>query len=106
MGGRLEGKVALVTGGASGIGRACAVRFASEGAAVVVADLDERGGAETVEVVETAEGRARFVRMDVTSEADCEALADAAVSAFGRLDVVVAAAGIDQGRTDGQPAPR
>jgi NAD(P)-dependent dehydrogenase (short-subunit alcohol dehydrogenase family) len=94
MAGRLEGKVAVITGGASGIGRSCAERFAREGANVVVADLDEARGAETVAMVKGLGQEATFVRTDTSKEADCEALADAAVTKFGQIDVLVAAAGI------------
>ncbi len=82
----LEGKVALVTGGASGIGRATAVAFAAEGAAVAVADLDEDGGRETVEAVAGSGGDGRFFRADLTRASDAEALVAAVVSAYGRLD--------------------
>ncbi len=90
----LEGKVALVTGAASGIGRAIALAYAREGAAVVVSDLNEKGGQETVRLVEAAKGRAVFHRADVASPAECDALAAEAVRAFGRLDVACNNAGI------------
>jgi NAD(P)-dependent dehydrogenase (short-subunit alcohol dehydrogenase family) len=90
----LDGKVAVVTGGASGIGRACAIRFAEEGADVVVADLDESRGAETVAAVSRLGRRSVFQRTDTSQEADCEALADRAVAEFGRIDALLAAAGI------------
>ncbi|MCH7578459.1 MAG: SDR family NAD(P)-dependent oxidoreductase, partial [Chloroflexi bacterium] len=70
----IEGKVALVTGSGSGIGRATALRLAREGAAVVVADIDEEGGRETVRQIEAAGGRAAFIRADVASEADVRAM--------------------------------
>lgn len=92
--GRLEGKVAVITGGASGIGRSCAERFAQEGADIVVADLDEARAQETVAAVEAASRKVSFVRTDTSSERDCEALAQAAAEAMGRIDVLVAAAGI------------
>jgi NAD(P)-dependent dehydrogenase (short-subunit alcohol dehydrogenase family) len=92
--GRLDGKVAVVTGGASGIGRACAMRFAEEGADIVVADLDESRGAETVAAVKALGRRAAFHRTDTSREADCEALADRAVGEMGKIDALVAAAGI------------
>lgn len=95
--GLLEGKVALITGGASGIGAATAVRFAREGADVVIADLQD--GAETVSKVE-AEGRqAIYVRTDVTSPDDTEALVAAGVAAFGRTDIGVASAGVTTSRS-------
>lgn len=92
---QLEGRVAVITGGASGIGRACARRFAQEGADVVVADVDSKRGAEVVhEVKSSTNQRALFVPVDVTSEDDIEKLADAAMSEFGRIDCAVAAAGV------------
>jgi NAD(P)-dependent dehydrogenase (short-subunit alcohol dehydrogenase family) len=94
MAGRLDGKVAMLTGGASGIGRSCALRFASEGASVVIGDLDETRGAETVAEIIAAGGQAAFRRTDTSVEADCEELAEECVRRFGRLDVLVAAAGI------------
>jgi NAD(P)-dependent dehydrogenase (short-subunit alcohol dehydrogenase family) len=92
--GRLEGKVAVVTGGGNGIGRACCERFAEEGADVVVADLLEGPGAGTVAAVEGHGRKAVFVRADATSAADNEAVMQAAVDTFGALDIVVTAAGI------------
>ncbi len=94
MAGRLQDRVAIVTGGASGIGRATAVRFAEEGADIVVADLDPGRGAETVASVQALGRRAVFVRTDTSSEADTEALANRTVEEFGRIDALVAAAGI------------
>jgi len=94
MAGRLEGKVAVVTGGASGIGRACAVRFAEEGARIVIGDLDEKRGSETVTELKASGVDAAFLRTDTSVEADCDALADEAVRKFGKLDVLLAAAGI------------
>ncbi|KID27943.1 dehydrogenase of unknown specificity, short-chain alcohol dehydrogenase like [Prauserella sp. Am3] len=90
--GRLAGKVAVITGGASGIGQATAVRFAEEGADIVVGDLAPAD--DTVERVEEAGSKAVFVRTDTTREAECDALVDAAVAQFGKVDVGVAAAGI------------
>lgn len=90
--GRLAGKVAVVTGGASGIGRATAVRFAEEGADVVVGDLASAD--DTVALVESRGRKALAVRTDTTAEADCDALVDTAVTTFGRVDIGVAAAGI------------
>jgi len=86
---RLKNKTALVTGAGSGIGRAIAELFAREGAAVVVADIDEAGGRATVELVAKAGGRAEFARCDVSKEAECIAAVAAAVAKFGGLNVVV-----------------
>jgi NAD(P)-dependent dehydrogenase (short-subunit alcohol dehydrogenase family) len=90
--GMLDGRIAVITGAASGIGQATALRFAEEGADVVVGDLAD--GAETVALVEKLDRRAIHVRTDTTSEADCDALVAAAVEAFGKVDVGVAAAGV------------
>jgi NAD(P)-dependent dehydrogenase (short-subunit alcohol dehydrogenase family) len=91
----LTGKVALVTGGASGIGRAVALAYGREGAAVIVSDVDEAGGVETVARVEGAgSGRAAFFRADVARPAECEALVAEALRVYGRLDVACNNAGI------------
>jgi NAD(P)-dependent dehydrogenase (short-subunit alcohol dehydrogenase family) len=92
--GRLDGKVAVVTGGANGIGRACCERFAEEGADLVVADLLEDPAVETIAAVERHGRKAVFVRADATSRADNVAAMDAAVDTFGSLDVLVTAAGV------------
>jgi len=93
--GRFAGKVAVVAGGASGMGRESSIRLAREGAAVVVAGLaDDPRGPETVEMIEGAGGRAIYCGTDVSREASCEAMAQAAVDEFGRLDLCIAAAGI------------
>ncbi len=76
------------------MGRATSLLFASEGAKIVVADLDETRGEETRGLVEAAGGEAVFQRTDTSNEADTDALADAAIDAFGRIDALVAAAGI------------
>ncbi len=90
----MQGKVALVTGGGSGIGRSCVEAFARNGAAVIVSDVDEGGGAESVRLVESAGGRATFVRADVSQPADCEAMIGKAIEHFGRLDYACNNAGI------------
>lgn len=95
--GRLSGRVAVVTGGGNGIGRATCVRFAEEGADVVVADVQEGPGAETVADIEAAGGRGVFVRLDASSRPDNDAMAQLAVDHFGRLDILVTAAGISNG---------
>jgi NAD(P)-dependent dehydrogenase (short-subunit alcohol dehydrogenase family) len=86
----LTGKVALVTGAGSGIGRAIAQRFAAAGARVIVADLDEVGGNETVALITTAGGRAEFIELDVADETASAGLAEK----FGPLDILVNNAGI------------
>lgn len=91
---RLAGKVAVITGAGSGIGRATATLFAREGARVVVADMSEGGGRETVALIQAAGGEALFVKVDVTRAADVEAMVAAAVEQFGRLDILYNNAGI------------
>jgi NAD(P)-dependent dehydrogenase (short-subunit alcohol dehydrogenase family) len=86
--GQLTGKVALITGAASGQGRAAAQLFAAHGAAVVVVDVDDNGSDETVEHAEQAGGRALAVHADVSQRSDCDAMVTAAVEAYGRLDVL------------------
>lgn len=90
--GRLAGQVALITGGASGIGQACAVLFAKEGADIVVADLADTS--TTVRLVEEQGRKAVAAKVDTTSPEDCKAMVDLAVETFGHLDVVVASAGV------------
>ena len=90
---RFRGKVALVTGGASGFGEAIAQRFALEGASVVVADVDEGRGKSVAASIEAAEGRALFVRADVSRSQDVRSMVAATREAFGGLDVLVNNAG-------------
>ena len=90
----LKDKVALITGGSSGIGRAVALAWAREGAKVVVSDVDRGGGGETVEQVRAAGGEAIFIAADVGKPEDCEALVRGAVEKFGRLDIACNNAGI------------
>ncbi len=90
----LKDKVALITGGSSGIGRAVALAWAREGAKVVVSDVDRSGGGETVEQVRAAGGEAIFIAADVGKPEDCEALVRGAVEKFGRLDIACNNAGI------------
>lgn len=84
--GSLEGKVAVVTGAAMGIGRASARAFARQGASVVVADIDDRGGEETVALIVSDGGRASFVHTDVSLKEDVGAMARHAVDTYGGLD--------------------
>lgn len=90
----LKDKVALVTGGASGIGRAVALAWGREGARVVVSDVDRDGGEETAEAVRAAGSEALFAAADVGKPEDCEALVQRAVQKFGRLDIACNNAGI------------
>src|SRR5215468_9980732 len=91
---RLAGKVALITGGASGMGRSEAMIFAQEGAKVVVGDVLEAEGRDVVDTIAKAGGQERFARVDVTSESEWQAAVQAAVTAFGKLDILVNNAGI------------
>src|SRR6059058_6060472 len=95
------GKVAFVTGAASGIGRAAALAFAHEGASVVAADVSEQGNQETARLIEEQGGRAVAIRCDVTRAADVNAALDKTVEAFGRLDFAFNNAGIEPR----EPAP-
>lgn len=90
----LDDKVALITGAGNGIGRATAVRFAKEGAKVVLADLDESGLADTRQQVEDAGGEATVVVGSVTDRNDVQGMVDAAVSAYGGLHILINNAGI------------
>ena len=94
MAGLIAGKVALVTGASSGIGRATALAFAREGAKVVVADVTVEGGEETVAQVKKAGGEAIFVKTDVSKAVEVEALVAKAVATYGRLDCAHNNAGI------------
>jgi len=95
-----NGKVALITGGGSGIGRATALALAAEGASIAVADVNEDGGRETVRLVEDKGGRAAFVPVDVTKRDDLERMVSFAEETFGGLDIFHNNAGI------GTPQPR
>jgi NAD(P)-dependent dehydrogenase (short-subunit alcohol dehydrogenase family) len=90
----LKGKIAIITGGASGIGRATALLFAQEGAAVVIADIDEASGKSVAREIESSGGQALFVACDVTRAEDCRRAVDAAVTAFGGVDILFNNAGI------------
>jgi len=92
--GKLEGKAAIVTGGGSGFGEATAALWAREGARVLVADIEEAGAQRVAEAIRRAGGRAEAVRVDVSRAEEAEAMVQAAVKAFGRLDVLFNNAGI------------
>jgi len=97
MAGRVKGKVALITGGASGIGRGCAEKLAAEGATIVVTDLQDEKGAETVAIIEKAGGKAWYLHHDVTEEAARESVIAEIRAREGRLDILVNNAGIGIG---------
>ena len=95
MPGRLEGKVALVTGGSSGIGRASARAFARAGAKVIVADVTVEGGQDTVRLIQEAGGEATFMRTDVTQATEVDALIARTLAIYGRIDCAHNNAGIE-----------
>jgi NAD(P)-dependent dehydrogenase (short-subunit alcohol dehydrogenase family) len=92
--GRLDGKVAVITGAASGIGRGTALCLAREGAAIVAADLNSQGGEAVIGEIAAAGGRAVFQHTDVSSEPDIEAVVERAVGEYGRLDIMFNNAGL------------
>jgi len=92
--GRLDKKVAVITGAASGMGRGTAIRFAAEGASVVIADLNEKGGAAAVRECRENGGMAIFQKTDVAAESDVKALIARAVKEFGKLDIIYNNAGL------------
>jgi NAD(P)-dependent dehydrogenase (short-subunit alcohol dehydrogenase family) len=97
---RLEGKVALITGAGSGIGRETSLLFAREGARVLVADVADEGGGQTAQAILDAGGEALFVHADVSRAAEAEAMVQAAERHFGRLDVLFNNAGIMHPKDD------
>jgi NAD(P)-dependent dehydrogenase (short-subunit alcohol dehydrogenase family) len=97
---RLQDKVALITGAGSGIGREAALLFAKEGAKVVVADVNDAGGNETVELVKAAGGEAIYVHADVSKAAEAEAMIAAAETTFGKLNILFNNAGISHANDD------
>jgi NAD(P)-dependent dehydrogenase (short-subunit alcohol dehydrogenase family) len=90
----LEGKVSMVTGAASGIGRGIAIRLAEMGASVAVLDVNEEAGVETVASVSAEKGRAIFVKCDVGSSSDCRNAVDSTIASFGKIDILCNNAGI------------
>lgn len=84
----LGGRIALITGGASGQGRAAAVRFAEHGARIVVADIDDNGAGETIAIVDEVGSSGIAVHADISRRPDCDAMVDAAIGQFGGLDVL------------------
>lgn len=94
MAGMLQGKIALVTGGSTGIGKASSLIFAREGATVVVSDINVEGGEGTVRAIRDAGGQGIFIKADVSRRADVEALVGKAVEAYGRLDCAFNNAGV------------
>jgi len=91
---KLKDKVAIITGGASGIGRATSLLFGKEGAKVVVADVNDKGGKETVQLITAAGEEAFFVKTDVSKEKDARRLVEATIEKYGRLDILVNNAGV------------
>jgi 3-oxoacyl-[acyl-carrier protein] reductase len=97
---RLDGRVAIVTGGSQGIGEATALRFAQEGAQIVLADvLEDEGQAAAEHITEATGAEAIYVQADMTQRADTDAMAEAAKDAFGRVDILVNNAGITRDAT-------
>ncbi|SFL17041.1 NAD(P)-dependent dehydrogenase, short-chain alcohol dehydrogenase family [Paenibacillus sp. 1_12] len=91
---RLHDKITLITGAGSGIGRSSALLFAKEGATVIVNDLVEKGGLETVEEIHQAGGKALFIQADTTDPESVKAMVDQAIEAYGRIDVLFNNAGV------------
>lgn len=92
--GQVSGKVAFITGGAAGIGAACAKALASEGAAVAISDVNDAAGQATVAAINSSGGKALYIHQDVTDEGAWQGVVDTIVAKFGKLDIAVANAGI------------
>ena len=92
---RFSNKVAVITGSGSGIGRATALRFASEGAKVVVSDIDTAGGEETVNMIKKNGGEAFFINVNVTKESDIEEMVKTTVNQYGSLNIIFNNAGYE-----------
>ncbi len=97
---RLQDKVALITGASSGIGRETALLFAAEGASIVVVDVNDAAGKETVEMIKAQGGKAVYAHADVSKAADCENMVNVAEKEFGKLNVMFNNAGIMHGDDD------
>jgi NAD(P)-dependent dehydrogenase (short-subunit alcohol dehydrogenase family) len=97
---RLKDKVALITGGSSGIGRETALLFAAEGAAVVVVDLNDAAGAKVVDEIKAADGKAIYTHADVSKAADCENMIKVAEQTYGKLNILFNNAGISHADDD------
>lgn len=94
---RLKNKTAIITGGSSGIGRAAALRFSLEGAQVVIADINEEVGLETIKEIKDSGGEAQFQKIDVSIPEEVEHLVKTTVKTFGKLDIMINNAGISHG---------
>lgn len=103
---RLEGKVAIVTGGGSGIGRETVLRFVSEGAKVMIADIDYIGGEETLAMVEAKGGDALFQQVEVSKKQSVDDMVNTAVNIFGKVDILINNAGVTNDKMLGAMTPR
>lgn len=96
---RLKDKVAIITGGGGGIGRATAIRFAQEGARLVIADYSEKAGAETVQLVNEIGGEAKFIQTDMTKPEDVQIMVQETIDTYGKLDILFNNAGVKSGES-------